>query len=76
MLSLAFISVGRGGKLFEVLNFCILNAKLYYIRNKRLLDNNNIDFFHFFYVLKFRLNIEHKICKKNNTTQTFNKFVF
>ncbi len=29
-----------------------------------------------FYVFKFKLDIEHKICKKNNTTQTFNKFVF
>ncbi len=27
------------GEIFEVLNFCILNAK-YYIRNKRLLDDN------------------------------------
>ncbi len=54
------------GKISEVLNFCILNAK-YYIHNKRLLDNNNIEFLHFLYVLKFKLDIEHKICKKNTT---------
>ncbi len=29
------------GEIFEVPNFCILNAK-YYIHNKRLLDDNNI----------------------------------
>ncbi len=63
------------GEIFEVLKFCILNTK-YYINNKRLLDDNNIEFLHFLYVLKFKLYIEHKICKNNNTTQTFNKFVF
>ncbi len=61
--------------IFELLNLCILIAK-YYIHNKRLLDDNNIEFLHFLYVLKFKLNIEHQICKMNNTTQTFNKFVF
>ncbi len=39
-------------EIFEVLNFCILNAK-YYKHNKRLLDDNNIEFPHFLYVLKF-----------------------
>ncbi len=63
------------GEIFEVRNLCILNAK-YYILNKRLLDDDNIEFLHFLYELKLRLDIEHKICKKNNTTQTFNKFVF
>ncbi len=52
-------------EIFEVLNFCILNAK-YYIHNKRLLDDNNIEFVHFLYVLKFKLDIEYK----NNTIQT------
>ncbi len=63
------------GEIFEVLNFCILIAK-HYIHNKRLLDDNNIEFLHFLYVLKFKLDIEHQICKMNNTTHTFNKFVF
>ncbi len=62
-------------EIFDVLNFCILNAK-YYINNKKLLDDNNIEFLHFLYVLKFKLDIEHKICKTNNTTPIFNKFVF
>ncbi len=62
--------------IFEVWNVCILNAK-YYIHNKRLVDDNNIEFlcFSYRYVLKFKLDIEHKICKKNNTN-FFNKFVF
>ncbi len=47
-----------------------------YIHNKRLLDDNNIEFLHVLYVLKFNLDIEHKICKMNNTTQTFNTFIF
>ncbi len=72
ILSLTFISEGE---IFESLNICILNAK-YYIHNKRLLDDNNIEFLHILYVLTFKLDIEHKICKMNNTTQTFNKFVF
>ncbi len=46
------------------------------MHNKRLLDDNNIEFLHFLYVLQFKLDIEYKICKKNNTTQTFNKFEF
>ncbi len=71
ILSLAFTSSGRSLKS----TFCILNAK-YYIHNKRLLDDNNIEVLHCLYVLKFKLDIEHKICKLNNTTQTFNKFVF
>ncbi len=62
------------GEIFEVPIFCILIAK-YYIHNKRLLDDNNIEFLHFLYVLKFKLDIEHQICKMNNT-RTFNKFVF
>ncbi len=62
------------GVLYLVLNFCILIAK-YYIHNKRLLDDNNIEFLHFLNVLKFKLDIEQQICKMN-TTQTFNKFVF
>ncbi len=35
-----------------------------------------IEFLILLYVLKFKLDTEHKICKKNNTTQTFNKFAF
>ncbi len=56
----------------------IINIRTYkyYIHNKRLLNDNNIEFFHFLYVPKFKLDIEHQICKMNNTTQTFNKFVF
>ncbi len=56
------------GEIFEVLNFCILNSK-YYTHNKRLLDDNNIEFLHFLYALKFKLDIEHKICTTNNTEQ-------
>ncbi len=74
VLYLAFIS-GVVGEIFEVLIICILIAK-YYIHNKKLLDDNNIEFLHFLYVLKFKLDIEHQICEMNNTTQTFNKFVF
>ncbi len=69
VLSLAF-TPGGGEDIFEVLIFLILNAK-YYIHNRRLLDDNNIEFLHFLYVLKFKLDIEYKICKTNNTTQTF-----
>ncbi len=63
------------GEIFKALIFGILKAK-YYIHNKILLYENNIEFLHFLYVLKFKLNIEHNIYKTNNTTQTFNKFVF
>ncbi len=44
--------------------------------NKKLLDDSNIEFLHFLYELKFKLDMEYKICKKNKTMQTFNKFVF
>ncbi len=39
-----------GGEIFEVLKFCILNAK-YYTYNKRLLDDNNIKILHFYMYL-------------------------
>ena len=63
------------GEIFEVLNFCILVAK-YYIHTKRLLDDNNIVFLTFLCELKFKLTIEHNICKKNNVPQSFEKIVF
>ncbi len=63
------------GEIVEVLNCCILNAK-YYIHNKRLPDDNSIEFLHFLYVLKIKLDIKHMICKMNNTTYILNKFVF
>ncbi len=72
------LEIPAGYDLVEVvhlLNFCMLIAK-YYIHSKRLLDVNNIKFLHFLYALKFKLSIEHKICKMNNTTQTFNNFAF
>ncbi len=65
-------SEGGGEDLWSP-KFLYLNAK-YDIHNK--IDDNNIEFLHFLYVLKFNLDIEHKICKMNNTSQTFNKFVF
>ncbi len=68
VVPLAFVS-GGGGDLWNP-KFLYLNAKNY-THNKRLLDDNNIEFLHFLYVLKFKLDIEDKICKKNNTTQTF-----
>ncbi len=40
-----------------------------------MLYYNNIEFLHFLYVLKFKLDIEHQICQTNSTTQTFNKFM-
>ncbi len=46
------------------------------MHNKRMLDDNIIQFLHFLYVLKFKLDIEYKICKQKNITQKFNKFVF
>ncbi len=49
-------------EIFEVLNFCIVIAK-YYIHNKRLLDDNNIEFLHFLYVLKFNLDIDTRYVK-------------
>ncbi len=42
-----------------------------------MLDDNDTEILHFSYVLKFKLDIKHKkICKTNNTTQTFNKCAF
>ncbi len=49
LLSLAFFSGAEVGDIWSP-KFCILNDK-YYIHNKRLLDDNNIEFLHFLYVL-------------------------
>ncbi len=51
VLSLGFSSQGE---IFEVLNFCILNAK-YYIHNKRLLNDNNVEFLYIRYVKRTKL---------------------
>ncbi len=52
-----------GKVFFEVLDFCIIIAK-YYIHNKRLLEDNNIDFFNVLYDLKSTLTLELNISIK------------
>jgi len=60
---------------FLVLNYCALIAK-YYIYRQKLFHDNNVDFYEYLCELKFKLQIELNICKKNNTVDNFNKFLF
>ncbi len=62
------------GEVFQVLNWCILQAK-YYIHKQRLFNNNNIDFYEFLLILKYKLQIEQSICINNGTETKFNKFI-
>ncbi len=71
ILSLVFVS-GAGYLWSSDFWFC----KCCYIHNKIFRDHNNIEFLQFLYALKLKLDIENNIilCKRNNATQTFNKF--
>ena len=60
---------------FLVLNYCALIAK-YYIYRQKLFHDNNVDFYEYLCELKFKLQIELSICKKNDTVDNFNKFLF
>ncbi len=48
-----YLWLSSQGAIFEVMNWCILNAKCY-IHNKGLLDENNTEFLHFLYALETR----------------------
>ncbi len=63
------------GRLRGLLLF-IVPSKEFSRHNNRLLDDNIIEYHHFLYVLKFKIDMEHKICKKNNTAQTFNMYSY
>lgn len=61
--------------IFSVLNLCILIAK-YFIHRERLFNANDMDFFKYLIELKFRINLEYMVCKRNNTLHKFEKYQF
>ena len=60
---------------FMALNYCILHGK-YYIYKQRLFHNNNLDLYEFLVELRYKLQIEYDICKKNSCMDKFDKYVF
>jgi hypothetical protein len=64
-----------GGDVFDVLNYCILNAK-FFIHRQKLFYENAIDFYDFLCELKYKLEIERSIYSKNSNQECFSKFIF
>ena len=60
---------------FKVFNYCVLVAK-YYVYKQKLFNDNKIDNYEYLCELKYKLQVEENVCKKNGTTDTFQKFYF
>jgi hypothetical protein len=60
---------------FNVLNYCILHAK-FFIYKQRLFHSNKLDLYEFLVELKFKLQIEHSICKDKLSFIKFEKYTF
>ncbi len=61
--------------LTQVLNYCMTYTK-YYIYIQSLFNNNNLEIYAYLTYLKYNLNIECQICKNNNRSDKFEKFLF
>ncbi len=59
----------------EVLNYCVLYAK-YYIYIQSLYNNKKLDIFAYMYQLNYAMQIEDKICKRQNNEKKFVKYNF
>ena len=65
----------RNNDILKVLDFCLLIAKFYIYRQK-LFNENNIEFYDFLVLLKYKIKIEELICKKENRPDKFERFFF
>ncbi len=63
------------GEVFDILNYCILNGKIY-IHKQKLFHENALDFYDYLWELKYKLQIERMICNGTNHDEQFNKFLF
>ncbi len=61
------------GKVFDILNYCILNGK-FYIHKQKLLHENALDFYDYLLELKYKLQIERMICNRTNTNEQLVNF--
>ncbi len=61
------------GEVFDILNYCILNEKLY-IHKQNQFHENTLDFHDYLWELKYKLQIERMICNGND--EQFGKFLF
>ena len=52
-------------EIISVLNYCVLIAK-YYIYSKKIIEQNNLDLYHYLIILKQRLQFEQYICSKES----------
>ncbi len=63
------------GNTFEVLNFCILQAK-YYIYIQRMFKDNKVDLYDFLSILKYKLRIEKHTLAESEKCNEFIKYEF
>ncbi len=62
-------------QVFDILNYCILNGK-FYIHKQKLFHESALDFYHYPWELKYKLQIERMICNGSNNDELFSKFLF
>ncbi len=64
------------GEVCDILNHCILNGK-FYIHKQKLFHENALDFYHYLWELKYKLQIERMICNGTSINdEQFSKFPF
>ncbi len=63
------------GEVFDILNYCILNGKVY-IHKQKLFHENALDFYDYHWELKYKLQIERMICIGTSNDKQFSKFLF
>ena len=63
------------GNTFEVLNFCILQAK-YYIYIQRMFKDNKVDLYDFLSILKYKLRIEKHTLTESEKCNDFIKYEY
>ncbi len=70
-----FFGFQMNGKVFDILNYCMLNWKCY-IHKQNLFHQNALEFYDYLWELKYKQQIERMICNGTNNDEQFGKFLF
>ncbi len=70
-----FFGFQMNGEVFDILNYCKLNVK-FYIHKQKLFHENALDCYDYLWELKYKQQIERKICNGTNNDKQFSKLLF